>query len=147
MPRKKTIEDTTDAIPLFDEGKASKPVVEKKTRKKSKPKIWIRIKGWTRSNPIFSMVEVTEADLTRMNSLIKAIKAYKGKDDNWAADVADVYDKYPKIRPKDIDFFEAYVPTGIDLCYMDESVSVVKPGSADSIESITVIRGTEEEII
>lgn len=146
MARKKE-EITSDAIPLFDEDSKTKKVIEKKPKKKLKPKVWILIKGWTRSNEIFSLREIKDEDLAKFNNLIKSIKAYKSKDSNWDANVANVYDKYPKIKPKVIDEFEAYVPTGIDLCFMDESRTVIQPGSADSIESITVIRGTEEEII
>ena len=139
-------EEQQDAIPLFDEEK-SKKVIEKKPRKKLKAKVWLLVKGWTRSNEIFALHEIKEEDLMKFNSLIKAIKSYKAKDSNWDKDIANVYDKYPKIKPKVIDEFEAYLPTGIDLCYTDESKTVIQPGCTDSIDSITVIRGTEEDII
>lgn len=143
MPRKKT-KSEPDTIPLFET--SEKPVV-KKTKKKLKQKTWLLIKGWTRENEIFNLKEIDEDTLLEFENLIKAIKSYKDKDHNWSNNVVDVYDKYPKIKPKVIDKFEAFIPTGIDLCYQDESRMVIQPGSADSIDSITVIRGTEEDII
>lgn len=143
MARKK---EETNVIPLFEDNKEKK-TIEKKPKKKLKSKTWLYIKGWTRENEIFSMREIDEHALAEFENLIKAIKSYKDKDHNWSNNVADVYDKYPKIKPNLIDKFESFVPTGIDLCYTDESRMVIQPGSADSIDSITVIRGTEEDII
>jgi len=146
MPKKK--EDIVpDSIPLFDDGNTKKSAVEKKPRKKLKQKTWLFIKGWTRENEIFSIHEIDDDKIAKFNNLIKAIKSWTAKGSNWDADVAKVYEKYPKIKPAVIDEFEAYVPTGIDLCFQDESRRVIQPGSADSIDSVTVIRGTQEEIL
>lgn len=141
---KKKIEEN-EMIPLFDDDGTPKKAIEKKSKKKLKPKIWLHVKGWTRDNEIFSLHEISESELAKFSNLIKAIKTFKG-DDNWAADLNKVYEKYPKIKASVIDEFEAYVPSGIDLCYMDESRQVISTGCADSIETITVIRGTEENI-
>jgi hypothetical protein len=135
-----------DSIPLFDDGTTKKSAIEKKTKKKLKQKTWLYVKGWTRDNKIFSMNEISDEKLTLFNNLIKAIKSWKNKEPNWDPEPTKVYEKYPRIKPEVIDEFEAYVPTGIDLCYQDESVRVIKPGSADSIDSITLIRGTEEDL-
>ena len=137
--------EENEMIPLFDDEGTPKKAIEKKPKKKLKQKVWLHVKGWTRDNEIFSLHEISESELAKFSNLIKAIKSFKG-DDNWAADLNKVYEKYPKIKASVIDEFEAYVPSGIDLCYMDESRQVISTGCADSIETITVIRGTEENI-
>ena len=142
---KKKNEDN-EVIPLFEDGSSSKKNIEKKPKKKLKQKTWLLVKGWTRDNQVFSIHEISDSDLAKFSNLIKSIKGYKG-DDNWDADLNKVYEKYPKIKASVIDEFEAYVPSGIDLCYMDESRQVISTGCADSIESVKVIHGTEETIL
>ena len=139
-------QETSEVIPLFDDGASNKKNLEKKPKKKLKQKSWLFIKGWTRENAVFSINEISDQNLAKFSNLIKSIKSLKGRS-NWNADLNNVYELYPKIKPDVIDEFEAYVPSGIDLCYMDESRQVISSGCADSIDSITVIRGTEESLI
>ena len=144
--RKKDKETDTSSVPLFDDGGEPKKAIERKPSKKLKKKTWLYVQGWTRSNKIFAIHEIDDSGIAKFNNLIKAIKNCKSEH-NWDQDLAKVYDMYPKIKPKVIDEFEAYVPTGFDMCLIDESRTIVETGSADSIDSVTVIRGTEEDII
>lgn len=147
MGRKKIKEAEIDAIPLFDDGATSnKSLVKKKSAKKLKKKVWLYVQGWTRANKISAIHEISENDLAKFNNLIKAIKSNKSES-NWNQDLAKVYEMYPKIKTSVVDEFEAYVPNGFDLCIIDESRTIVETGSADSIDSVTVLRGTEEDII
>jgi hypothetical protein len=134
--------ETNEEIPLFDDGEASKNNIDKKPKKKLKQKTWILIKGWTRDNQVMAIHEISDTDIAKFSNLIKAIKSCKGN--NWDADLNKVYEKYPKIKSSVIDEFEAYIPSGIDLCYMDESRTIISSGCADTIDSVIVIRGTED---
>jgi len=150
MVRKKNEIETKSEALFGDE--SSQPVVEKpkKEKKKALKKLtWLYIEGFSREMKCTSFKPITDEELKKVDIVIKAIKSYKSssrEDTNWAPRLDLAKEKYPKIPEKQLELFEAYVPTGFDQTWMEESVRVVTIGGCDEITLIQVVRGTAEEI-